>query len=327
MSEHEIAVTASERAELIALRETEPNPGSPLGELDVAGHTIATLVSPGTELSWMFTGKSFPGYPGYSCAYRVERVGPAVKDIKAGDTVFATGAHRSYQRHTRNRVVAVPDGLDPSVAVIARLMGVSMSTLVTTTARPGATVIITGLGPVGHLAAQVFHVNNYRVIACDPVEWRRKLIADCGIAVHPSIPMKDPSIADQAELAVDCSGHEQAVLDACLTVRKRGEVVVLGTPWKQRTELSAHALTHAIFHRYVVLRSGWEWEVSMDAADFRVGSIMGNLASALNWLHQGKIRTNGFADSASPADAQRVYSELLQQKKQTLTTVFDWRKL
>ena len=89
----------------------------------------------------------------------------------------------------------------------------------------------------------------------------------------------------------------------------------------------ASDVCRAVHVRSLTLRSGWEWEVPMDAADFRTGSIMNNLATAVDWLHKGKIRTTGFADTASPADAQKVYSELLQQKKQTLTTVFDWRKL
>ena len=327
MSEFEIVITAAERAELQALRSNAPLPDSPIGEHDVAGHTLASLVSPGTELASAFTGKNFPAYPGYSCVYRVERVGAGVTDIKPGDTVFAMGNHRSYQRHARDRVVPVAAELDPAVAVIARLMGVSMSTLITTTARPSANVIVTGLGPVGHLAAKIFHASGYRVLGCDPVAWRRNMISGAGIAVSASIPVKDPAIADKIDLVVDCSGHEQAVLDACNVVRKRGEVVLVGVPWKQRTELSAHALTHAIFHRYVVLRGGWEWELPMDAADFRCGSIMGNLGAAVEWLRQGRVNVKGFADHASPADAQRVYSDLLSQKKETLTTVFDWRKI
>ena len=327
MKECEIVITAPERAELLPLRETEAHPGSAPGEHDVEGHTLVSAVSPGTELSWAFTGKNHPAFPGYASVFRVENVGSKVTDIKSGDVVFGMGNHRSFQRQPRTRIVKLPAGLDPAKGVLTRLMNVSMSTLVTTTARPPSTILISGLGPVGNLAAQLFNASGYRVIGCDPVEWRRTLLAESGIAVLPGIPVDDPAYVDKVDLVVDCSGHEAAVLDACKTVRKRGEVVLVGVPWRQRTDLSAQALLSAVFHRFVVLRSGWEWELPHDATDFRPGSIMQNLAAGLDWLHAGKIRVDGFADRASPADAQRVYTDLLQQRTQALTTIFDWSKV
>ena len=251
-------------------------------------------------------------------------MGAGVKDLQVGDLVFNMGGHRTFQRDRRQNVVPLPLGLDPFVAVLTRLMGVSMSTLVTTAARPPVQVVVTGLGPVGNLAAQIFHASGYRVLGCDPVEARRKLLADAGIATLPSMPLEDPAYLNHVALVVDCSGHEQAVVDACKLVRKRGEVVLVGVPWKKRTELSAHALLHPIFHRYVVLRSGWEWELPVDPADFKNGCIMENLAAGLDWLHQGRIHTAGFAERTTPDKAQVVYTELLQQRCKTLTVVFDW---
>ena len=52
-------------------------------------------------------------------------------------------------------------------------------------------------------------------------------------------------------------GGTALVTDANLTV-PGGEVVLIGVPWVKRTDLSAFDLLHAVFHRYVYLRSGWE---------------------------------------------------------------------
>ena len=62
----------------------------------------------------------------------------------------------------------MPAGIDPVTAVLARLVGVSMPTLMTTAARPGALVAVTGLGPVGYLAAHLFRLSNYEVIGHRP---------------------------------------------------------------------------------------------------------------------------------------------------------------
>lgn len=57
----------------------------------------------------------------------------------------------------------MPDGLASETAVIARLMSVSMTTLMTTKARPGDRVVITGAGPVGFLAA---HLSGLAATVC-----------------------------------------------------------------------------------------------------------------------------------------------------------------
>jgi threonine dehydrogenase-like Zn-dependent dehydrogenase len=113
------------------------------------------------------------------------------------------------------------------------------------------------------------------------------------------------------------------ILDACRLVRKGGEVVLVGVPWRKRTELPAFDLLHAVFHRYVHLRSGWEWEVPRQPSDFRHGSIRENLEGALAWLASGRLRTTGLYRVADPREPQPVY-EALRDQRGELTAVFDW---
>lgn len=319
-----IAFTARERAELV----DADRPSTPLGSREVEGETQASLTSPGTELNWGYLGEKFPTFTGYAAVIRVTAVGADVKQLKPGDLAFVMGNHRAFQRVDMASAVPVPAALMPAEAVFARLMGVSMSTLVTTTARPPSRVLITGLGPVGHLAAQIFAACGYQVTACDPVEPRRKLADDAGLAdVRASIPLDDASLAGKFALAIECSGHEKAVLDACKSVMKRGEVVLIGVPWRKRTDIPAFDVLHAVFHKYAVLRSGWEWEVPQHPTDFRNGAIFDNFAGALRWLAEGRVKVNGLYALASPADCQSVYQDLLHQRGDKIVTVFDWSRL
>jgi threonine dehydrogenase-like Zn-dependent dehydrogenase len=203
-------------------------------------------------------------------------------------------------------------------------MGISMSTLTTTTARPPGKVLVTGLGLVGHLAAQVFAGCGYKVIACDPIPARRQIAEQMGLRTMPNIPVDDATIAGQVDLVVECSGHEQAVLDACKIVRKRGEVVMVGVPWKRMMDMQAHDLLHAIFHKYAVLRSGWEWEVPYQATDFVMGSLFGQYAGALRWLCEGRVKVDGLYTKVSPRDCQQAYQALLHKTAEKLAIVFDW---
>ncbi len=320
--DHAVLITATEQAELQAVERDS----RPLEPDELAGRTIATLISAGTELASAYRAtEGFPHGVGYAAVFEAEAVGSGIDDIEVGDTVFCMGGHRSYQRTRRHAVLPLPKGLAPETAVFARLMGVSMTTLTTTTARPPEKVIITGQGIVGNLAAQNFANCGYEVIVCEPNERRRSISAECGLkTVLPAVPVDDPDIAGKVGLVVDCSGHEQAVLDACHVIRKRGEVVLLATPWQRYTEMYAHTILHAIFQQYVVMRSGWEWELPGHTTDFRTNSIYGNLAAALNWLAEGRIRVDNLATKIAPREAQQAYQNLLHKRSERLTYIFDW---
>jgi len=322
-----ITFTDRERAELLA----EPDDARPLDPTEIAGRTLASLISPGTELAGylgQWQGAKYPAVPGYAPVFEVTAVGSEVQGFKPGDLAFCLGGHRSAQRVRQDQAVRLPDGLSPEIAPFARLMCVTMSTLTTTTARPPAKVIVTGLGIIGHLAAKNFAACGYDVMGVDPSAARREFARQGGIQnVRPIIPLDDPGVAGQVALVVETSGHEQAALDACKVVRKRGEVVLVAAMWQRRTELYAYDLLHAIFNRYVVVRSGWEWEVPMVPTDFRANSIYGNIAGAMQWLVEGRVKVDGLAQAVSPRDAQNAYQQLLRQPDRGLTLLFDWGKL
>ena len=109
-----------------------------------------------------------------------------------------------------------------------------------TSARPGDRVIVTGAGPVGYLGSQIFRAAGYEVHVVDPVPARQSAVRASGVEnVYERVPVEDPALARTFALALECSGHEQAVLDAARVVRKGGEVALVGVPWARRVNISA----------------------------------------------------------------------------------------
>lgn len=297
------------------------------GADEIEGRTLVTLVSAGTELNYFAHPAAEAQIVGYAAIFEVTAVGENVTTLKPGDVAFTMGGHVSRQRCHVSEAIPVPAGLAPEQAVFARLMNVSMSTLTTTYARPPAKVLVTGLGLVGHLGARVFDLCGYDVVAVDPMEQRRRIAREYGLRdVRETVPLEDPEVAGKVALALECSGHEQATLDAINAVAKRSEVVLVGVPWQRKTDLTAHAITHAIFHKYAVVRSGWEWEVPRHATDFVQGSLFGQMAGAMRWIAEGRMRVEGLCGLEAPSDCQEVYSKLLARKYERLAAVFDWRK-
>jgi len=323
MNEYAITVTSKEKAELLEI-------GAPpaLNPNEIRGRTICSLISPGTELAWNYCGKNFPTVPGYSAVFKVEESGGETGKIEKGAFYFCMGNHKSFQQCGIEDAVKVPEGLPPETAVLARLIGVSMTTLTMTAARPGDIVVVTGAGPVGYLAAQIFSISGYEVIIVEPDAGRRRIAeGTCGLKSFEKMPLDDKSICGKVAIVVECSGHEQAVLDACRAVRKRGEVVLLGVPWQRKTELYAHELLYEVFHKYVVLRSGWEWELPLKSSDFHPHSIIAGYGTALNWLSRGAVKTEGLSTLINPRNPQDAYQDLLNRRSKGLFSIFDWRKI
>jgi len=125
-----VSIVAREHADLVAV-----SPPGDLGPNDIRGKTLCTLISPGTELAWNYTGASFPSFPGYAATFAAEEFGAEIKGVSKGDVYFCMGPHRSFQQIDARAAHSLPKGLPPEKAVLARLMGVSMTTLMTTTAR------------------------------------------------------------------------------------------------------------------------------------------------------------------------------------------------
>lgn len=323
---HCIVFTAAHRAELQRGGAVDD---APLGDDEIVGRTLSSLVSPGTEVQGHYARADgrFPYRPGYAAVFEVEAVGREVRDIAPGQRVYCMGYHASRQRHRRAGVLPVPEDVSTEHAPFARLAGVSMTTLSTTPARPPGRVFITGLGLVGHLAAQVFRIAGYTVAGCDPNPAMQKIARDKGIETYDRVPGDDPGHRRQYDLVVECAGHEQAVLDACALLRHGGEMTLVGAFWRQQSELPVHALLQTVFRHFLTVRSGWEYEVPWHRDEFDGASIFENYAAALQWLGDGRMDVTELYDVASPADAQRVYHDLAQRQQRGLATVFDWTRL
>ena len=311
---------------------------SPLGSGEVCGRTLASIDSPGTVLA-VWGGAmpdAFPARPGHGAVFEVDEVGSDVTGIAPGDRLVCQGASRSTQQYVPHLTVPVPTGIDPVTAVLARLVGVSMTTLMTTAARPGDLVAVTGLGPVGYLAAHLFRLSNYEVIGIDPDARRRRWASESGIThVYEQVPHDDPRVAGHVDLVVECSGNEAAVANACKVLATGAEVVLVGTPWVRKTEVYAHEILKAIFYRMATLRSGWEWEIPLRRITHGHGrdynnarhSIFSGYRKALEWLAAGRIPLDGMVRTVSPRDAAVVYPSLQRREYQELFLVWDWTAL
>ena len=299
----------------IAFRDLPPvAPGS----AEVAGTTLFSLVSPGTELAVAFDGSQY-GFPldlGYAAVFRVESAGPTASAWNRDDLALCMGPHASRQLRPESELVLVPPGMDPALAPFARLMHVPSAVLATSGVRAGAIVGVAGLGTIGQLAVRVAIASGFEVIAADAAPDRRALLP-AGVSSGARLPEQS------VDLVIECSGHEASVLASAAALRTGGELALAGVPWKPREAASMHELTSMVFHRYLTMRSGWEWQVPWSAPEGEP-SIPALLRRALNWLHEGAVDVSGLAERI-PADRLPSAHRALRERRATkLTYLVDW---
>lgn len=331
MSEYRILFTKEQAAEILpAERSNEP-----LKPDEIEGKTLYTAVSPGSEIN-MYLGNAaregltfgkFPCSPGYASVFSVERTGDQVRDIKQGDLVFGIGKHQSWQRLPRSETLPVPKGLAPEKVPFARFMNVTMSSLTRTLAKPTEMVLITGLGIVGLMGAQVFKRCGYDVVACDPMEQRCQIARQVGIEqVFTQVPVDNPDYKGKVSLVLECSSFEQAVLDGCHVLRKGGEIILVGVPMVRRSEIYAQEILNKVFRSNIMLSGGSEWRVPRHESEYIRNCCLRQMEVALRWLADGGISVDNLCDTVSPAEAQFAYQEILHKRTKKLSVMFDWRR-
>jgi threonine dehydrogenase-like Zn-dependent dehydrogenase len=227
----------------------------------------------------------------------------------------------------RNEAIPLPAGMDPEKATFARLMGVTWSSLTLTNVRPPAKVLVAGLGAVGLFGALIFQNSGYDVFAYDPLQSRRDAALLVGVHhVLPAAPLNDPQICGKVSLFLECSAHEQALLDGLQLIKRGGEVILVGVPMVRRTDVYAQEVLNKIFRKCAIVRSGSEFQVSLKPADFRTNSILENQEMALQWIAEGKINVDPLYTIENPEKPQEIYQAVLNRTMEKLAIVFDWQK-
>ena len=307
-----------------------------LGPTEIVVHTVASLVSPGTEGAsyqglLMPSGKerSYPDHPGYANVGEVVASGDA-SGFAVGDRVFSMAKHVSHARLdiTRDLVERVPDGLAPEMAVFARLAMVSMSTFRTSPARMGDKVAVVGLGLVGNLAAQLAQIGGMETTAMDIIPWRTELATACGIE-HVLLAPDDDQLHRDHALVIEATGTAAGAMTGMKLVQRHGELSLVGSQWgKGSHSTDTLRLLGTIFEEYVHIRSGWEWQIPTLDTPFGPNAIALNARAILRWLAQGRLVVEPLRSHIlSPANPNAAYQRVVTAKDSTLGVVFDWTAL
>jgi D-arabinose 1-dehydrogenase-like Zn-dependent alcohol dehydrogenase len=245
----------------------------------------------------VFPGISYPRVPGHEVAGVVDAVGADVPVFKPGQRVGLgwhgghcnycvpcrrgdfilcengqisgvtfDGGYADYVVAPANALAFIPDDLSDVDAAPLLCAGITtFNSLRNSGARPGDTVVILGIGGLGHLAVQYAAKSGYRTIAIARGEEKAPLARQLGAHVYIDSTKQDPATELQklggAAVILSTLTNADALAAAVNGLGPNGKLIINGVPDKP-FELNTVPLI--LGRRSIV---GWPSGTGMDSED------------------------------------------------------------
>ncbi|MBM3263842.1 MAG: zinc-binding alcohol dehydrogenase [candidate division Zixibacteria bacterium] len=301
-----------------------------------------TIVSAGTEGAG-FTGLvkempfgdsgQYPRTTGYGHLGEVLAVGAEVSSCKPGDRVLSFSRHASVVKvDTRRMALPTPKETPGTRMVFARMAGVSIGAVRSSSVQPGDTVLVVGMGLVGNFACQLFRLAGAEVMAVDLSDFRLERAKRCGIerTVNPNQEnLKETVMAwtegKGARIVVEAIGNSRTICEAALLTRSYGELILLGSP-RARAQIDVTPMLLHIHMEAIRMIGALEWRWPTHESE-RDRSLLDNYRQIVRWIAEDRIVTEPLLSHlARPTDCQRIYEGLTQRREEFLSGVFDWKE-
>ncbi|GLK16007.1 2,3-butanediol dehydrogenase [Herbiconiux flava] len=252
---------------------------------DLHEYAMGPIVIPATPHA--LTGATAPQILGHEFSAEVVEVGAGVTNVRAGDRVsvmpllscgtcyycrralnhlcqrmaciglsFAWGGIAELAVVPATHVSVLPDAVTDLQGALVEPGAVAAYGVDTAQVRPGDTVLITGAGPIGALAALYSSALGASVFISEVNPYRAELARalDVGEVLDPTsldVPayLKDRTDGVGVDAVVECSGNERALQAALASVRSAGRISQTGLHTKAASidpmVLSEHDITLA----------------------------------------------------------------------------------
>lgn len=188
-------------------------------------------------LEAVFTKLGEPLPLGYCNAGEVIQVGEGVYDFKPGDRVASNGPHAEFVSVPKNLVARIPDTVPYEEATFTVIGAIGLQGIRLTNPTLGETVVVSGLGLIGLITAELLIANGCIVIGFDFDALKVELAREKGILAYNLAEGLDPvktvmdateGIGADAVIITASTKSNEVIAQAAQMSRKRGRIVLVG---------------------------------------------------------------------------------------------------
>lgn len=174
---------------------------------------------------------------GYCNVGIVEEVGKGVNNFNVGDRVASNGNHAEFVNVPENLVAHIPDSVSDKEAAFTVIGSIGLQGIRLINPTLGETVVVTGLGLIGLVTAQLLKSSGCNVIGLDYDNKKVELAKTLGIdAINTSggnspvgyVLSRTNGIGADAVVITASSKSDDIISQSAQMARKRGRVVLVG---------------------------------------------------------------------------------------------------
>lgn len=261
---------------------------------------------------------------GYCNAGEVIGVGAGVTEFRIGDRVISNGHHAEIVSVPKNLVARIPDGVGYEQAAFTVIGAIALQGIRLVQPTFGETVVVTGLGLIGLIAAQLLHANGCRVIGLDFDENKVQLAKSWGIQAYNVGNNADPvalvmhetgGIGADGVLITASAKTNDIISQAARMSRKRGRIVLVGVIGLdiQRSDFFEKELTFQVSCSYGPGRYDEQYE--QKGHDYPIGYVRWtekrNFEAVLQAMATGRLKVDPLiTEVVDLADYQTIYGDM-----------------
>lgn len=303
---------------------------------------LVSHISNGTEsacLKGIEGWFKIPAVPGYTAIAEILEVGAKVTRHKPGDIVYTYGPHQEvFKINQTDRFhgicTKVPEGANLELAAFTHMATIAFTAIRKARIELGDDVLVSGLGTIGNMAAQLAQLQGGRVIAFDISDRRLDLARQCGL--RNLINNKTRSLAEGiAEYTqgrgvttlIDATGLSRVIEEAAEHVTTNGEIILLGSPRAPyETNLTPFLQRFHLMPQFLELRGALEFSIPTHRDEFVKHSIERNAEMILDFINDGSLKIQPiYTHKFSPTEAAKAYAGIRENPDDYIGILFDWR--
>ena len=174
---------------------------------------------------------------GYCNVGKVIAVGKGVTEFVVGDRVASNGNHAEYVCVPKNLVAKIPDNVTDEEAAFTVIGSIGLQGIRLLNPQLGETVVVTGLGLIGLVVAQLLKANGCKVIGIDFDQQKVDMAAAKGIiAINPAkgidpvkfVQEQTNNIGADGVIITASTKSDEVIHQSCEMSRKRGRIILVG---------------------------------------------------------------------------------------------------
>ncbi len=174
---------------------------------------------------------------GYCNVGRVVAVGKGVTEFVVGDRVASNGNHAEFVCVPKNLVAKIPDNVTDDEAAFTVIGSIGLQGIRLLNPQLGETIVVTGLGLIGLVVAQLLKANGCNVIGIDFDQQKVDMAASKGVvAINPAKGVDPVKFVEEFTNGVGADGviitasnkSDEIIHQACEMSRKRGRIILVG---------------------------------------------------------------------------------------------------